>query len=88
MEIAPLHYRGYYYDVETGFYYLNSRYYDPEIGRFLNEDTPEHLGNGSELNNYNLFSYCENNPISRTDMTGTASKLSIASLIFQERFVV
>ena len=70
-----------YYDVETGFYYLNSRYYDPEIGRFLNSDTPEYLGNGSELNNYNLFSYCENNPISRTDVTGTASKLSIASLI-------
>ena len=35
----PFRYRGYYYDSETGFYYLNSRYYDPETGRFINADT-------------------------------------------------
>ena len=38
-DINPLRYRGYYYDSETGFYYLQSRYYDPEIGRFINADS-------------------------------------------------
>ena len=37
-QINPLRYRGYVYDTETGLYYLQSRYYDPEIGRFLNAD--------------------------------------------------
>ncbi len=68
--INPIRYRSYYYDVETKFYYLNSRYYDPEIGRFLNADSPDYLGEGNDLNNYNLFAYCENNPVMRVDPTG------------------
>ena len=62
----PFRYRGYYYDTETGFYYLNSRYYDPSVGRFLNADGQ--LNDG--LLGYNLFAYCENNPVSYTDPTG------------------
>ena len=65
-EANPFRYRGYYYDTETGLYYLQSRYYDPEVGRFLNADlqlNDDTLGN-------NLFAYCGNNPISRTDAEG------------------
>ena len=71
--INPFRYRSYYYDVETKFYYLNSRYYDPEIGRFLNADSPDYLGEGNDLNNYNLFAYCGNNPIMYSDSTGHSS---------------
>ena len=58
----PFRYRGYYYDNETGFYYLNSRYYDPSSGRFLNADGQLNTG----LLGYNLFAYCENNPVMYT----------------------
>ena len=58
----PFRYRWYYYDTETGFYYLNSRYYDPEVGRFLNADGQLNTG----LLGYNLFAYCENNPVMYT----------------------
>lgn len=61
--INPLRYRGYYYDTETGLYYLNARYYDPEVGRFISAD--ETLDGG-----YNLFEYCENNPVKYHDKTG------------------
>ncbi len=68
--INPFRYRSYYYDKETHLYYLNSRYYDPEIGRFLNADSLDYLGNGEDLKNYNLFTYCGNNPIMCSDPTG------------------
>ena len=73
--LNPLRYRGYYYDAETGFYYLQSRYYDPAICRFINADT---FANG--LLSANMFAYCENNPIMRTDETGelTASIVGMA----------
>ena len=67
----PIRYRGYYYDSETGFYYLNSRYYDPEIGRFINADNIGYLGAGSNLTGYNLFAYCGNNPVTGYDPAGT-----------------
>ena len=71
--INPIRYRSYYYDIETGFYYLNSRYYDPEIKRFINADEIV-AGVGKELKGYNLFSYCMNNPVNMTDSTGNWPK--------------
>ena len=70
-EINPIRYRGYYYDEETGFYYLQSRYYDPEIGRFINADDPELLIEDSEsLLQYNLYAFCWNNPVNYSDFNG------------------
>ena len=57
----PFRYRGYYYDVETGFYYLNARYYDSEIRRFISADDMQYLGAGDKISGYNLFAYCNNN---------------------------
>ena len=68
----PFTYRGYYYDQETGFYYVSSRYYDPEIGRWINADIPETLTADFEnFAQYNLFAYCFNNPVNMSDETGT-----------------
>ena len=61
-------YRGYYYDEETGFYYLQSRYYDPSICRFISADQYELLPELSDsLGELNLYAYCANNPIMYTD---------------------
>ena len=64
----PFRYRGYYYDTETGFYYLNSRYYDPMVGRFLNGDAIAGVNDG--MSTYNLFTYCSNNPVNYQDGSG------------------
>ena len=61
----PLRYRGYVYDQETGLYYLQSRYYNPEIGRFINADALVATGQG--LLGNNMFAYCLNNPVSLKD---------------------
>lgn len=68
----PLRYRGYVYDTETGLYYLNSRYYNPTWGRFINADTTDVLGASLDKANWdkNLFAYCDNNPIIRVDHGG------------------
>ncbi len=68
-EANPLRYRGYYYDSETGFYYLQSRYYDPEIGRFINADSYAST-DATGLLSTNMFAYCENDPINRSDPSG------------------
>ena len=68
-QINPLRYRGYYYDTETGFYYLQSRYYDPTVCRFINADFAEYSA-VSTLDDTNLFAYCSNNPVSRDDSDG------------------
>ena len=70
-EINPIRYRGYYYDAETNFYYLNSRYYDPGICRFINADRMGGANNDSL--GYNLFSYCSNNPVNMIDKYGEAA---------------
>ena len=64
-------YRGYYYDDETGFYYLQSRYYDPSLCRFISADQYELVGMLSQtLGQLNLYAYCNNNPIMYTDESG------------------
>ena len=68
--INPLRYRGYVYDIETSLYYLQSRYYNPEIGRFINADDTSYLGIEGKLASYNLFAYCGNNPAMGFDPTG------------------
>ena len=70
-EINPLRYRGYYFCSTTGFYYLNSRYYCPWIGRFINADAAWVLGvEQGNLLRYNLFTYCLNNPVNGVDPDG------------------
>ncbi len=69
-DVNPIRYRGYYYDQETGLYYLGSRYYDPEVGRFISADEPEYLGANGKFVSYNLFAYCENDPVNKKDDGG------------------
>ena len=76
-DLNPLRYRGYYYDAETGFYYLQSRYYDPAICRFINADglfTDGFIG-------ANLFAYCANNPVNTVDPTGNFAITATVALI-------
>lgn len=80
--INSFRYKGYYFDAETGLYYVSSRYYDPEIGRCINADIPETLTADFEnFAQYNLFAYCFNDPVNLSDETGTwpswATKLAI-----------
>ena len=75
--LNPLRYRGYYYDTETGFYYVSSRYYDPEIGRWINADTLDVLFLPYyNMGQYNLFSYCNNDPVNDRDDDGQLSWLA------------
>lgn len=71
----PIRYRGYYYDADTGLYYLNSRYYNPEMCRFLNADSIISGANGLIEGN-NLFSYCFNNPVNLCNTSGYAPTYS------------
>ena len=67
----PFRYRGYYYDTETELYYLQTRYYDPEIGRFISQDSIEYVA-PETINGLNLYAYCGNNPVMNVDPTGNA----------------
>ena len=66
--VNPLRYRGYYYDSETGLYYLQSRYYDPAVKRFINADSL--VGANKDILGNNVFAYCSNNPVNYSDPTG------------------
>lgn len=70
--LNPLRYRGYVYDTETGLYYLQSRYYNPEWGRFINGDGYNATGQGFIGNN--MFAYCINNPVNFVDATGQVAE--------------
>ena len=77
----PLRYRGYYWDEETGLYYLASRYYDPEVGRFINADDLSVLSEEKrEITDKNLYAYCDNNPIIRKDNEGDMWQLALAGV--------
>ena len=67
----PFRYRGYYYDTDLNLYYLQTRYYDPEIGRFVNLDKLAYL-DPETINGLNLYAYCLNNPVMGVDPDGTA----------------
>ncbi len=79
-DINPLRYRGYYYDAETGFYYLQSRYYDPEIGRFINADSYAST-DATGLLSTNMFAYCENDPVNKSDPDGEVAHLAIGAVV-------
>lgn len=64
-----MRYRGYYYDSDSGFYYLQSRYYDPQICRFINADA--YASTGQDFLGNNMFVYCLNNPCNHIDLLGS-----------------
>ena len=75
--INPFRYRSYYYDAETKLYFLKTRYYDPEVGRFISVDGIEYL-DPETINGLNLYAYCGNNPVMNVDPNG---KFPILALI-------
>ena len=77
MAVTNVGYRGYFYDFETCLYYLRSRYYDPEIGRFINADDTDYLAYDKSPISMNLFAYCENNPVKLMDKNGNMPLLLI-----------
>ena len=77
----PFRYRGYVYDVETGLYYVSSRYYDPKISRFINADDIEYLGADGSVLSYNLLAYCMNDPVNRFDVDGNWSLPNWAKIV-------
>ena len=79
--LNPFRYRGYYFDEETGLYYLQTRYYDPEVGRFIFRDSIEYA-DPETICGLNLYAYCGNNPVMNVDPTGTfILSLIIAAVI-------
>ena len=67
--LNPFRYRGYYYDTETELYYLQTRYYDPELGRFISQDSLDYA-DPETINGLNLYAYCGDNPVMNVDPTG------------------
>ena len=81
--INPFRYRGYYYDVETGLYYLKTRYYDPETGRFITIDDVSYLAPDT-INGLNLYAYCGNNPIKYIDSFGCLPFAGIYNQVYSQ----
>ena len=84
VSITPLRYRGYVYDQETGLYYLQSRYYDPEVGRWISPEPNVYTGTfdlAAGITGYNTYAYCANNPVIYKDITGEGIVLTCV-LIF------
>ncbi len=80
--LNPFRYRGYYFDEENGLYYLNSRYYDPETGRFISPDVLSILDETKgQINGLNLYMYCRDNPIKYCDHSGNFAILAILCAI-------
>ena len=71
--VNPIRYRGYYYDTESGLYYVGSRYYDPQVCRWISPEPNVYAGafdSSSGLIGYNIYAYCANNPVNFSDPTG------------------
>lgn len=89
LTINPFRYRGYYYDEETGLYYLNSRYYDPETGRFISPDDVGVLNDTfTQANGLNLYLYCYNNPVMMTDPDGKEPLPWWAKILIGAAFII
>ena len=79
--INPFRYRSYYFDKEIGMYYLQSRYYDPIVGRFVSSDEAEYTNTIDIAINHNLYCYCENNCVNSKDELGNISWKKITSIL-------
>ena len=84
--LNPFRYRSYYYDTETSLYYLQSRYYDPQVGRFLNSDDVNYIGTTESELSYNPFAYCEDDPVNASDPTGTIKLSTFVRTFFKGTF--
>ena len=82
----PFLYRGYVYDSDSGLYYLQSRYYDPVTGRFLNADI--YCDTGASVLGTNMFAYCENNNVSRIDITGNSWATIIQGIVVSAAYTM
>ena len=80
--INPIRYRGYFFDNETSLYYLNARYYDPKLGRFISPDTLSILDDTmGEINGLNLYMYCKDNPVMYADPSGNMALICALLLL-------
>ena len=80
--VNPIRYRGYYYDTESGLYYVGSRYYDPQVCRWINADTADVLtATPMALTDKNLYAYCDNNPVMRVDHGGDFWHIAIGAAV-------
>ena len=82
LAVNPFRYRGYYYDTETELYYLQTRYYDPETGRFLSADSMRYLA-PKIINGLNLYAYCLNNPMHYIDVLGNIPFANVFTKFYQ-----
>ena len=84
--INPFRYRGYYYDEEIELYYLQSRYYDAGVGRFVNSDSADVIPQSSDIFDCNIYTYCRNNSINNIDISGAFIAQKIAEVILSAVF--
>jgi RHS repeat-associated protein len=81
-QVNPIRYKDYYYDADTGWYNLTTRYYDPVVGRFISADDVSLIAESTdEMGDKNLYAYCDNNPISRADKGGEIWNFVIGAAI-------
>ena len=80
-DINPFRYRSYFYDRDTSLYYLQSRYYDASVGRFVNGDLPEFILIKQNTLLYSLFEYCGNDSINDSDISGCLSAKQAANSV-------
>ena len=79
--VNPFRYRGYVYDQDTKLYYCQSRYYDPQLRRFINADESTVIDGSENFAQYNLFAYCFNNPVNMADYTGESPANIVGGII-------